>query len=97
MSTKKGYWIALLNVSDPDTYRLYVDAIGDATSAYGARYVVRAGQATHPEDPGFSRHVVVEFESYQTALDCYQSPAYQRAVKDRLAAATGHFVIVEGV
>ena len=96
MSTKKGYWIALLDVTDPATYKRYVDAIGEATSTYGARYLVRAGQCNHPEDAGFSRQVVVEFDSYERALECYRAPAYQRAVGDRLAAATGHFVIVEG-
>ncbi|TGS35531.1 DUF1330 domain-containing protein, partial [Mesorhizobium sp. M1D.F.Ca.ET.184.01.1.1] len=42
------------------------------------------------------RHVVVEFDSYDTAVACYQSPEYQEASKYRLAASTGHFVIVEG-
>ncbi|WP_306280312.1 DUF1330 domain-containing protein [Mesorhizobium sp. Mes31] len=29
-------------------------------------------------------------------VECYHSPEYQQASKFRLAASTGHFVIVEG-
>ena len=43
------------------------------------------------------RHVVIEFDSYQTALDCFHSPEYQAAVKLRRAFSTAHFAIVEGV
>ena len=39
---------------------------------------------------------MIEFESYETALACYNSPEYQAALKYRLAASTGHFAIVEG-
>ena len=93
---KKGYWLVMLTVTDPDGYKAYVEAIGDATSRFGARYLVRGGQHEHPEDPGFSRHVVVEFESYAAALECYRSAKYQAAAKLRQAASTGHFAIVEG-
>jgi uncharacterized protein (DUF1330 family) len=40
--------------------------------------------------------VVVEFDSYEIALSCYRSEAYQSALKHRRAASTGHFAIVEG-
>ncbi|TIM65831.1 MAG: DUF1330 domain-containing protein [Mesorhizobium sp.] len=39
---------------------------------------------------------MVEFESYDKAIECYESPEYREALKYRLAASTGHFVIVEG-
>nr|WP_245524039.1 DUF1330 domain-containing protein [Mesorhizobium sp. M2D.F.Ca.ET.223.01.1.1] len=63
---------------------------------YGAKFIVRAGRYENPEAPTGNRHVVVEFDSYDTAVACYQSPEYQEASKYRLAASTGHFVIVEG-
>jgi uncharacterized protein (DUF1330 family) len=94
--SKKGYWIALIDVTDPETYKKYIEANATALAKYGARFVVRAGQHTNPEGPTGNRHVVVEFDSYETALECYDSPEYQEAQKYRLAASTGHFVIVEG-
>ena len=94
--SKKGYWIAFVDVTDPETYKKYIEANAAAFAKYGARFIVRAGQYTNPEGLTGNRHVVVEFESYEKALECYNSPGYQEALKHRLAASTGHFVIVEG-
>ncbi|TPI77619.1 DUF1330 domain-containing protein [Mesorhizobium sp. B2-8-9] len=94
--SKKGYWIVILSVTDPQGYQRYRDAIGDAISNFGGRYLVRGGDVTNPEGSDFGRHVVVEFDSYEAALNCYRSEAYQRALVHRRAASTGHFVIVEG-
>ncbi|TGP51661.1 DUF1330 domain-containing protein [bacterium M00.F.Ca.ET.230.01.1.1] len=96
MTTKKGYWIALIDVRDQDIYKKYIEANATAFAKYGAKFIVRAGRYENPEAPTGNRHVVVEFDSYDTAVACYQSPEYQEASKYRLAASTGHFVIVEG-
>ncbi|MDX8432158.1 MULTISPECIES: DUF1330 domain-containing protein [Mesorhizobium] len=94
--SKKGYWIALIDVRDPEIYKQYIEANAVAFAKYGAKFPVRAGRYTNPEGPTGNRHVVVEFESYETAIACYESPEYQAASKYRLTASTGHFVIVEG-
>ena len=49
------------------------------------------------EGPARSRNGVIEFPSYQTALDCYNSKEYQEARAHRLRAVTAEIVIVEGV
>jgi len=94
--SKKGYWMAMIDVRDPDIYRRYIEANAQAFAKYGATFPVRAGQYTNPEGSTGNRQVVIEFPSYETALACYRSPEYQDALKFRLAASTGHFVIVEG-
>ncbi|MBN9256677.1 MULTISPECIES: DUF1330 domain-containing protein [unclassified Mesorhizobium] len=94
--SKKGYWIAMVDVRDPDIYKQYIEANAKAFAKYGATFAVRAGRHTDPEGPTGNRHVVVEFPSYETALACYESPEYQEALKFRQAASTGRFVIVEG-
>ncbi|MFA6157730.1 DUF1330 domain-containing protein [Mesorhizobium sp.] len=93
---KKGYWMAMVDVRDPEMYKQYIEANAVAFAKYGARFAVRAGRHENPEGPTGNRHVLVEFESYEKALVCYHSPEYQQASKFRLAASTGHFVIVEG-
>lgn len=93
---KKGYWIALVDVRDPEVYKQYIEANAKAFAKYGAKFLVRAGRHADPEGPTGNRHVMVEFESYDRAVACYESPEYQDALKFRLAASTGHFVIVEG-
>jgi uncharacterized protein (DUF1330 family) len=95
-TTKKGYWMVMLTVTDPEGYKAYIAAIGEATAKFGARYLIRGGQHELPEDEGFSRHVVVEFDSYAIARECYHAAGYQAAAKLRRAASRGHFAIVEG-
>jgi uncharacterized protein (DUF1330 family) len=94
--TKKGYWMAMVDVTDADGYPLYVAANAAAFAKYGAKFVVRGGQGQVFEGPAASRLVVIEFASYQTALDCYHSPEYQGALKLRQQFSNAHFAIVEG-
>ena len=92
----KGYWVARIDVADMDAYKAYVAANAQPFAQYGARFLVRAGTFQAPEGTHRSRNVVIEFPSYQAALDSYQSPAYQAAVQLRLPVSTGDLVIVEG-
>lgn len=94
--SKKGYWMAMVDVTDADGYKQYVAANAVAFAKYGAKFVVRGGQAQVFEGPAASRLVVIEFASYQTALDCYHSPEYQAALKLRQQFSNAHFAIVEG-
>ena len=41
------------------------------------------------------RHVVIEFDSYEQALACYDSPEYQSAAKFRDQGAQVDLVIIE--
>lgn len=94
----KGYWIAHVEVSDPDQYKLYVGAAPAAFSKYGATFLARGGAHSEVEGAqGRSRHVVIEFPSYQAALDCFHSPEYQSARAHRLDAGMATIVITEGV
>lgn len=92
----KGYWIARVDVTDPERYKAYVAANAEAFKKYGARFLVRAGQFENPEGASRSRNVVIEFPSYQAALDCWKSPEYQAAMKLRLPASSVDMVIIEG-
>ncbi len=93
----KAYWIARIDVSDPEQYKAYASGAAAAFQLYGAKYLIRGGPFTAAEGQARSRNVVIEFPSYQAALDCYHSKEYQAARAHRLPAATGEIVIVEGV
>ncbi len=94
---KKGYWIAHVQVTNPERYKDYVAANAAPLKKYGARFLVRNGDSTAPEGQlGSRRHVVIEFESYAVAKACYESPEYQAAVKIRESASIGDLVIIEG-
>ena len=85
------------DITDEAGYPQYIAANKAAFDKYGARFLVRGGRGEVLEGPPASRLVVIEFDSYQTALDCYHSPEYQAALKLRRAFSDGHFAIVEGV
>ena len=63
----KGYWIARLDVTDPEVYKSYVAANGPALAAFGARFLVRGGKAEPLEGASRSRNVVIEFPSMEAA------------------------------
>jgi len=92
----KGYWIARVDVTDAEQYKAYVAANAGPFKAFGARFLVRAGRFENPEGSSRTRNVVIEFPSYQAALDCWQSPEYQAALQLRLAASSIDLVIIEG-
>jgi uncharacterized protein (DUF1330 family) len=92
----KGYWIARVDVRDPERYKDYVSTAAPAFEKHGAKFLARGGTSEAVEGPGRKRNVVIEFPSYQAALDCYNSDTYQKAKAIRQQVADGEVVIVEG-
>lgn len=92
----KGYWIVRFDVTDQTGYDTYRQHNAGPIAAFGGRFLVRGGTMEAMEGPGRSRNVVIEFPSYQAALDCYRSPEYQAASVHRLPAVDGEFLIIEG-
>ncbi len=92
----KAYWIARVDVSDAETYKLYAQRNNAVFAKFGGRFLVRAGQFENPEGSSRSRNVVIEFPSYEVALTCYRSPEYAAQITLRRPAAEADVVIVEG-
>jgi uncharacterized protein (DUF1330 family) len=92
----KAYWVAHVDVRDPDTYARYREANAAAFQKYGARFIVRGGAQTQMEGTSRARTVVIEFPSLQAATDCFNSPEYQAAKAIRDPVSTADLVIVEG-
>ena len=92
----KGYWVARVDVTDPEAYKAYIAANAEPFRKYGAQFLVRAGAFENPEGTSRTRNVVIEFPSYQAAQDCWNSPEYQHAISLRLQASTIDLVIIEG-
>jgi uncharacterized protein (DUF1330 family) len=96
MTVTKGYWVAHVDVTEPDAYKGYIAANAVAFAKYGGRFLVRAGRGEVKSGSLRARHVVIEFKDYATALACYQSEEYRRALVLRDAASVGDVVVVEG-
>ncbi len=92
-----AYWIAHVTVTEPDAYKNYADAAPEAFKKYNARILARGGRCEQLEGNGRPRNVVIEFESVEDAVACYNSPEYQSARKHRENAGIADLVIVEGV
>ena len=93
----KAYWIAHVTVNSPDQYRHYAEAAPEAFRRYSGRVLARGGRCEHLEGAGRPRNVVIEFDSYEDALACYNSSEYQAATLKRQGAGEADIVIVEGV
>ncbi|MVA96874.1 DUF1330 domain-containing protein [Nitratireductor sp. CAU 1489] len=92
----KAYWIAHVDVRDPERYKDYVATAKPAFERYGANFLARGGAYEAMEGKGRARNVVIEFPSLQAAKDCYNSPEYQAAKAIRVTVADAEMVIVEG-
>lgn len=92
----KGYWIVRVDIADPEEYKKYVTANGQPLAKYGARFLIRAAPFESVEGTSRARNAVIEFPSYQAALDCYRSPEYQEVLQLRLPVSTADLIIIEG-
>lgn len=94
----KAYWIAHVDITDPDQYSQYTQRAPAAFALYGGRILARGGRSEALEGRTTpQRSVVIEFDSYDQALACYQSEQYQDARGHREGVAQAEVIIVEGV
>ena len=92
----KGYWIVRVDIADQEKYKAYIAANAGPFKKYGARFLVRAGRFENPEGTSRTRNAVIEFPSYEAAVECWHSPEYQQALKLRQPVSTADLVIIEG-
>lgn len=93
-----AYLIARVNVTDPEKYKNYVALSPAAIATFGGRFLARGGETVTLEGPEeTNRMVVVEFESLEKAQAFYDSDLYTAAKAERLGAAEGQFIIVDGI
>jgi len=92
----KGYWIVRVDITDMEKYKAYVAANAEPLKKYGGRFLVRACRFENPEGASRTRNAVIEFPSYQAAVDCWKSPEYQQAIKLRQPVSTADLIIIEG-
>ena len=92
----KGYWVAHVDVRDPEGYKGYVTAARAAFEKHGAKFLARGGTFEGLEGKTCARNVIIEFPSLKAAHDCYHSAEYQAAKAIRQQFADAEMVLVEG-
>ena len=92
----KGYWIGRVDVHNEEDYKPYMAANPAIFQKFGGRFIVRGGKFTAVEGQSRSRNVVIEFDSYEAALACYNSPEYQANIKLRQPHSIAELIVIEG-
>jgi uncharacterized protein (DUF1330 family) len=93
---RKGYWIAHVDVMEPEGYKAYMAADMAPIGKFGGHFLVRGGACETVEGRVRARTVVLEFPSYHAAQACYRSPEYQAAARLRQGKAEFDLIIAEG-
>ncbi|MFT5503490.1 MAG: hypothetical protein ACI845_001358 [Gammaproteobacteria bacterium] len=91
-----AYWVAHVDVQDPDIYAEYAKRATAAIESHGGRFLARATKTVWLEGNERARNVVIEFPDVQSAEDCYNSAAYQEAVGFAKRSAVRDLCIIEG-
>jgi len=92
-----AYWVARANIIDPAMYKKYTDRVPEIISRHGGKILARGGRYRIMEGPeSFQRFVVIEFQTFEEAVACFESPEYQEAAAFRRAGGVVENVIVDG-
>ena len=92
-----GYAIFNINITNPESYNEYIEKVVKVTEKFGGKYIVRGGATTKIEGTfPHPRTVVIQFPSYQKALDWYNSEEYKPIREIRFKNAKSIAIIIEG-
>ena len=94
----KAYWItAYRRIIDPEKLAAYAKLAGPAISAAGGRFLARGTAAKVFEGGIAERTVLIEFDSVEKAVACYETEAYRKALAALGNGAERDVRIVPGV
>jgi uncharacterized protein (DUF1330 family) len=82
---------------DPAEFATYGQKAREARAGHAVTPVAYYGRHEVLEGPPVEGAVILQFPSFAEAQAWYRSPAYQEALKHRLAGAEYRVLIVEGV
>ena len=93
---KKGYWVVKANVINGDKQGAYGELAEVVIAKFNGKFLVRGGEQITKEGAEFMRNVVVEFPSFEVALQAYESDDYKQALAVLDGGAERAYAIVEG-
>lgn len=94
-----GYWIARSHVIEPIEYGKYANLVPEIIAKYAGKILARGGRFQIMEGPEkFQRLVVIEFPTFDAAVNCFKSSEYQQAAAFRRnGAGNVEIAIVESL
>ena len=84
-----AYIVGNMNITDPETYGKYAQAVGPILGAHGAKVLVAGPVGEVVEGEPLPVVVVIEFPTVEQAKAWHDSPEYQAIVGMRQSASTG--------
>ena len=93
----KAYWVVRGHILNPEEYGKYINLAGPVVKKYQGTFLSRGGRQEEKEGSGYERTVLIEFNSFEEALFCYNSDEYQEAMKIGNGEFNRHIQIIEGV
>lgn len=92
------YIVAQIDIVDRDEYRKYEAGFLEIFLKYEGKILAGSEEPSVLEGAWpFTRTVIIEFPSKESALAWYQSDEYQALAKHRFAASTANMVLLEGL
>ena len=92
-----AYIIANVNITDPETYQEYMKLVPPTLDKFGGKPVVRGGHAENLEGEWQpSRVSILEFESFDRAMQWWNSEDYADAKAMRQRSSNTQMIVVEG-
>ena len=74
----KGYWVASYKkIGNTKNLKKYSAKVTPIIQSFGGKPLVRGGEYLCLEGENFSRTVIWEFPSYESAIECHNSKEYQ--------------------
>ena len=94
----KGYMIsAHRSAADPKKASAYRELAIPALLSMGGKFLSAGGRVIAKENGLKERTVLIEFESFEAAINAYESDAYQKALKLLSGGADRDVRLFEGV
>ncbi len=92
-----AYFVAQLNVHDPEEYARYLEGTGPLLRSHGAKVLaVEESPVVLEGEWPYGRTVIIEFPTPEHLRRWYDSPGYREVSVHRHAASTGNAVGVRG-
>ena len=94
---KKGYWISLYSkVENQENLKKYSEAVIPIIKSFGGVPLIRGGKYQTYNGEDYIRTVVWEFPTYEKAIECQKSEAYQAGWDLAKDTTKRHMQVVEG-
>ena len=93
----KAYWVCIYEkIDNKEKLKEYAVKARPTVEKFSGKFLVRGGKNRTNDGIESPRTVVVEFPDYSIAVECYDSPEYQKAHDILKGHVVRHHQIIEG-